>query len=83
VCLGITVLRFKDPKRARPFRVPFGPVLLPGLGLVSCVGLIAYLPGTSWLRFFLWLVAGLVVYFAYGYRHSRLRAATAAAGLGQ
>jgi APA family basic amino acid/polyamine antiporter len=50
-------------------------VLLPGLGLLSCLGLIAYLPPTSWMRFFLWLVAGLVVYFAYGYRHSRLRLA--------
>jgi APA family basic amino acid/polyamine antiporter len=75
VCLGIMILRFRDPGRARPFRVPLGPVLLPGLGLLSCLGLIAYLPPTSWMRFFLWLVAGLVVYFAYGYRHSRLRLA--------
>jgi APA family basic amino acid/polyamine antiporter len=73
VCLGIMILRFRDPGRARPFRVPLGPVLLPGLGLLSCLGLIAYLPPTSWMRFFLWLVGGLVVYFAYGYRHSRLR----------
>src|SRR3984957_4672740 len=48
VCLGITVLRYKDPNRVRPFRVPLGPILLPGLGLLSCVGLIAYLPPTSW-----------------------------------
>jgi APA family basic amino acid/polyamine antiporter len=73
VCLGLMVLRFKDPGRPRPFRVPFGPILIPGLGLISCAFLIYYLPPTSWLRFFGWLMAGLVIYFSYGYRHSRLR----------
>ena len=73
VCLGIVVLRFKDPGRHRPFRVPLGPVLLPGLGLLSCAYLIYFLPPSSWMRFFLWLLVGLVIYFLYGYRHSRLR----------
>src|SRR3984957_11230761 len=73
VCIGIIILRFRDPGRARPFRVPFGPILVPGLGLLSCLFLIGYLPPTSWWRFFGWLIAGLVVYVAYGYRHSRLR----------
>jgi APA family basic amino acid/polyamine antiporter len=73
VCLGIMVLRFKDPGRERPFRVPLGPVFLPGLGLIACVYLIFFLPPSSWWRFFGWLLAGLVVYFLYGYRHSRLR----------
>jgi APA family basic amino acid/polyamine antiporter len=73
VCLGIIILRFRDPGRARPFRVPLGPVLVPVLGLGSCLVLIAYLPSTSWWRFLLWLAAGLVVYGLYGYRHSRLR----------
>jgi APA family basic amino acid/polyamine antiporter len=73
VCLGIIVLRFKDPDRERPFRVPLGPVLLPGLGLLSCAFLIYYLPPSSWMRFFVWLLAGLVIYGLYGYRHSRLR----------
>ncbi len=80
VCLGIMVLRFKDPGRARPFRVPFGPVLLPLLGVLSCVGLIAYLPPTSWLRFFVWLAVGLGVYFAYGFRRSRLNRDAVARG---
>jgi APA family basic amino acid/polyamine antiporter len=74
VCAGITVLRFREPGRARPFRVPFGPVLVPLLGLASCVMLIAYLPPTSWMRFFGWLVAGLIVYGGYGYRRSLRRA---------
>jgi APA family basic amino acid/polyamine antiporter len=74
ICLGIIVLRFKDPTRERPFRVPFGPVLLPVLGIVSCLGLIYYLPPSSWWRFVGWLGVGLVIYLLYGYRHSRLHA---------
>ena len=73
ICLGIVILRFKDPHRERPFRVPFGPVLLPALGVVSSLGLIYYLPPSSWWRFVGWLAVGSVIYFLYGYRHSRLR----------
>ena len=72
VCVGIVILRIKEPDRERPFRVPFG-LLLPILGAVSCVGLAIYLPPSSWLRFFAWLAIGIVFYFVYGYRHSRLR----------
>jgi APA family basic amino acid/polyamine antiporter len=77
VCVGIIILRFKDPDRERPFRVPFG-IVLPVLGAISCIGLAIYLPPTSWNRFFAWLAIGLVFYFIYGYRHSRLRHANAA-----
>jgi basic amino acid/polyamine antiporter, APA family len=73
VCIGISILRFKDPGRARPFRVPFGPVLIPGLGVVTCAGLALYLPPTSWWRFFAWLAVGLVIYFCYGFWRSRLQ----------
>jgi APA family basic amino acid/polyamine antiporter len=79
VCLGITILRFKDPNRPRPFKVPLGPILLPALGLATCVGLMAYLPPSSWWRFVGWLAAGLVIYALYGYRHSTLRKREAAA----
>jgi APA family basic amino acid/polyamine antiporter len=72
VCVGIIVLRIKDPHRERPFRVPFG-IVIPTLGAITCVGLAIYLPPKSWERFFLWLAVGLVFYFVYGYRHSRLR----------
>jgi APA family basic amino acid/polyamine antiporter len=74
VCIGITVMRIKDPSRPRPFRVPFGAYPVPILGVLSCLGLIYYLPPSSWMRFFGWLVAGGVIYFAYGFRHSRLAA---------
>ncbi len=73
VCVGIMVLRFRDPHRVRSFRVPFGPVLIPGLGLLSCLFLIYYLPPSSWWRFAGWLAVGLVIYGCYGYWHSRLR----------
>jgi APA family basic amino acid/polyamine antiporter len=72
VCIGTIVLRFREPNRRRPFRVPFGPLLVPLLGLTSCMLLVAYLPPTSWVRFVGWLFTGLVIYSAYGMRRSRL-----------
>jgi len=79
VCIGIMILRIKDPNRERPFRVPFGPYLLPILGAISCIGLAYYLPPKSWWRFVGWLAIGLIFYFIYGYRNSRLRRAPVAA----
>jgi basic amino acid/polyamine antiporter, APA family len=71
VCAGIIVLRVREPNRTRPFRVP-GGVLIPILGIVSCVYLIYYLPPTSWLRFAAWLNFGFVIYVGYGAVRSRL-----------
>ena len=70
VCLGVIVLRHKDPDRPRPFRVPFGPYLLPGLGALSCAFLIYFLPEGSYWRFVGWLALGLAVYLSYGYTRS-------------
>jgi APA family basic amino acid/polyamine antiporter len=70
VCVGVIVLRQKDPNRPRPFKVPFGPYLLPGLGALSCAGLIYYLPGGSYWRFVGWLALGMAVYLSYGYTRS-------------
>jgi APA family basic amino acid/polyamine antiporter len=72
VCIGIPILRFRDPTRRRPFRVPFGPLLLPILGAASCLGLMYYLPPASWWRFIGWLVLGLSVYAAFGYSRSAI-----------
>ena len=72
VCIGITILRYKDPSRLRPFKVPFGPWLLPILGALSCLFLMYYLPPTSWWRFVAWLMLGLSVYLSYGYSRSEL-----------
>ncbi|HEX8000363.1 MAG TPA: amino acid permease [Pyrinomonadaceae bacterium] len=72
VCIGIPILRRKDPDRPRGFRVPFGPWLLPMLGAISCVLLMYYLPGGSWWRFIGWLMLGLAIYFSYGYTRSAI-----------
>lgn len=72
VCLGVIVLRFTHPDLHRPFKMPFG-ILLPVLGVLSCGALIAFLPAVTHMRFILWLVVGVAIYFAYSYRHSRLR----------
>jgi APA family basic amino acid/polyamine antiporter len=70
VCIGIIILRYKDPERPRAFRVPLGPWLLPVLGALSCVYLMVFLPPASWWRFIGWLVVGMSIYFSYGYSKS-------------
>ena len=72
VCVGVIVLRRTDPDRARPFRAPLVP-LVPILGALMCAVLMLSLPLETWGRFFLWLAIGLVIYFLYGRRHSRLQ----------
>ena len=72
VCVGITILRYKEPNRLRPFKVPFGAWLLPMMGAVSCIFLMVYLPPTSWWRFVAWLMIGLAIYLSYGYARSVL-----------
>jgi len=72
VSIGVLVLRYKDPHRPRPFRVPY--VWLISLAAAAgCVFIMIGLPRQAWERFGLWLGLGLALYFAYGYRHSRMR----------
>ncbi|MDO8207170.1 MAG: amino acid permease [Gallionella sp.] len=71
VCLGVIVLRIRQPNLHRPFKNPFGH-LFPALGMISCAGLMSFLPSQTWLRFTVWLCIGLIVYFTYSIRHSRL-----------
>ena len=71
VCLGVIVLRFTQPDLPRPFRSPYSP-LFPALGMVSCGALMAFLPAQTWWRFLIWLAIGLVFYFIYSKRHSKL-----------
>jgi APA family basic amino acid/polyamine antiporter len=72
VCIGVLVLRFKDPDRPRPFRVPFiwGVSLA---GAAACVYTMYGLPWHAWERFGIWLIVGILLYFAYGYKNSKLR----------
>jgi basic amino acid/polyamine antiporter, APA family len=72
VCVGITILRYKDPNRHRPFKVPLGAWFLPILGALSCLFLMYYLPPTSWWRFVAWLMIGLSVYLSYSYSRSQI-----------
>lgn len=76
VAVGVVVLRIREPNRERPFRVPGSPVT-PILAAISCIVLMAQLPAITWIRFGVWLAVGAVIYFAYGYRHSKLRQASA------
>ena len=71
VCLGVIVLRIRQPDLHRPFKNPLNP-LFPVLGMISCGGLMAFLPAQTWLRFIVWLTLGLIVYFTYSVRHSKL-----------
>ena len=72
VCLGVNILRRTAPERPRPFRVPLAPIF-PILGVLMCIALMLSLPVLTWIRFVVWLVIGLVIYFLYGVRHSKLR----------
>jgi APA family basic amino acid/polyamine antiporter len=72
VSIGVLVLRYKEPDRPRPFRVPFvWPVTL--LSAAGCIFIMRGLPHQAWERFGYWLAIGLVLYFLYGFQHSRLR----------
>ena len=71
VSIGVLVLRYKDPDRPRPFRVPLvWPVC--ALSAAGCVYIMLGLPSAAWIRFGIWLVIGLGLYITYGYTHSRL-----------
>ena len=69
VSMGVLVLRHKQPERRRGFRVPGGAVF-PVLSVIFCILLMAGLPMITWLRFFVWLIAGLCVYFTYSRKRS-------------
>jgi basic amino acid/polyamine antiporter, APA family len=71
VCMGVIILRIKEPHKHRAFKVPFNPIT-PLLGVAACVFLMYSLPIVTWLRFFVWMLIGLVVYFSYSFRHSLL-----------
>lgn len=79
VATGVIVLRYLEPERTRPFRCPWVP-LVPLLSIVSCLILMAYLPWVTWVRFVAWFLVGVVIYFLYGRKNSKLREQTRAAG---
>ena len=80
VCAGVLVLRYADPTRPRPFRVPYVWVVSV-LGAAACFWFMKGLPEETWVRFGVWLAIGLVLYFMYGYQHSTLRRGTGPVGV--
>ncbi|MFA6166367.1 MAG: amino acid permease [Gemmatimonadaceae bacterium] len=74
VCAGILVLRYVQPELHRPFRTPFVPFVPIG-GILVCGWLMWSLPRDTWLRLLIWMGIGLVIYFVYSRRHSKLQQA--------
>lgn len=72
VCFGVIIMKYTHPELKRPFKTPLNP-LIPALGAAFCLYLMSGLPLITWLRFFIWLTIGLVIYFTYSKRHSLLR----------
>lgn len=72
VCAAVMILRVRRPDLERPFRTPWVPVV-PILGIIVSLGLMASLNGVTWIRLVVWLIIGLVIYFTYSVKHSRVR----------
>jgi APA family basic amino acid/polyamine antiporter len=71
VCAGIWILRHIEPDLSRPFRTPLVPIV-PILGVIFCLYLMASLPLVTWIRFFVWMAVGFGIYFGYGRFHSHV-----------
>jgi APA family basic amino acid/polyamine antiporter len=72
VCIGIWVLRVKNPEAPRTFKVPMVP-LIPILGVATCLFMMVFLPLDTWVRLFAWMGIGVAIYFAYSRHNSKLR----------
>lgn len=71
VCIGVLLLRYTKPDLPRPFRIPLMP-FVPILSITACFYLMAGLPWATWIRFVVWTIIGILVYAAYGMKHSKL-----------
>jgi APA family basic amino acid/polyamine antiporter len=74
VSIGVIVLRRTRPDLPRAFRTPLVP-WVPILAVLACLWLMINLSALTWVRFLIWMAIGVVVYFTYSVRHSRLRQA--------
>ena len=72
VCVGVLVLRRTQPDLPRPFRIP-AAWLVCSLGVLSCMALLSAMTAHNWMLMGVWTAVGFLIYFLYGYRHSRLR----------
>jgi basic amino acid/polyamine antiporter, APA family len=71
VCIAVIVLRYRRPEVPRTFRLPLMPVV-PAIGVIFSLWLVASLPWETWVRFGIWLLIGLAIYWFYGRHHSLL-----------
>lgn len=71
VCAGVIVMRKTMPDAPRAFKTPLVP-LVPILGIITCVGIMLSLPADTWIRLVVWLLLGLIIYFNYGRKHSKV-----------
>jgi len=74
VCIGVWILRVTNPEMHREFKTPYVPYV-PILGILVCGAMIYSLGWAYWLRLLVWLVIGLVIYFTYSIKHSKLKKA--------
>jgi len=72
VCIGVIVMRKKMPDAPRAFRTPLVP-LVPILGIFTCLFMMVFLPLDTWIRLFVWLLIGFIIYFGYSAKNSKLR----------
>jgi basic amino acid/polyamine antiporter, APA family len=72
VCISVLVLRKTHPEYPRPFKTPWLPYV-PVAGALICIGVMIFLPLDTWIRLIVWFIIGMVIYFAYGIHHSKLR----------
>jgi basic amino acid/polyamine antiporter, APA family len=77
VCLGVCVMRVKQPEVPRPFRTPWVPVV-PICGMVVAIALMVSLDAPAWIGFGSWLIVGQIIYFSYSRKHSKVQRALAA-----
>jgi APA family basic amino acid/polyamine antiporter len=80
VSIGVLVLRVREPNLVRPFKAPWIWFVAP-MGALSAMYLMYYLPWRTWERLLIWLGIGLVLYFVYGYRHSKLNSRDQGSGI--
>ena len=71
VCAGVWILRIKQPELKRQFKTPFVPIV-PALGIIVCGAMIYGLGWTNWVRLLVWMIIGLIIFFAYSQRKSKL-----------
>jgi APA family basic amino acid/polyamine antiporter len=72
VCAGVWIMRYSMPDAPRAFRTPLVP-LVPIMGIITCVGMMLFLPWDTWIRLIVWMAIGMIIYYCYGKKHSKVR----------